>query len=385
MTVNLPTRLAGNLQCCKVGMESRVTLICPLTTIGGTEQVVRMLGTGLRERATTLVPGEALPGWMKASGGNVQIVPELDINVPGGIKRILRLVQAFRPHRESVGNIHFPTCSIYRSHLAAMKLAGFRKIVVSLHHPVTEEPSRVDVNRRWLDRCDAVVFSTESNRQLALDNGWVSAHNSVAVPLAVYPPAPVDKLEARRHLNLPADAFVIGSLCRLVPDKRIDVTIQACHKLVSEGKNIHLLVGGNGPEFAAIKEMGERLLGDRFHMLGWLESSKEFYSALDTYCMPSELEGFGLAYIEAGSFGVPSIGCAIGGSADAIKDGITGFLVPPDEPIAMVEQRLRELYEGDSKRAEMGKAAHRLYEDRFTIDVMASAYTDLFEQRLLKA
>lgn len=385
MTVNIPTLVAGILQCGTLGMDSSVTLICPLATIGGTEQVVRMLGTGLQNRATIMVPGEAIPGWMAASGAAVEIVPELELNSPGGLRRILHLAKAFRPHRKSVGNIHFPTCSVYRSHLAAMKLAGFKKIVVSLHHPITEEASREDINRRWLDRCDAVVFSTESNRQLSLQSGWTSPHNSVVVPLAVYPPTPINKAQARRNLNLSGDCFVVGSLSRLVPDKRVDVTIQACHQLVAEGKNVQLVVGGNGPDYAPINEMGRKLLGDRFHMLGWLESASDFYSAIDAYCMPSELEGFGLAYIEAGSYCVPSIGCAVGGSSEAIKDQVTGFLVRADQPVDKVAMRLAELYDQEAERSEMGKAAFRLYEERFTIDVMAKAYTDLFGRRSVRA
>ena len=63
--------------------------------------------------------------------------------------------------------------------------------------------------------------------------------------------------------------------------------------------------------------------------------------ALDVMVMPSRHEGFGLAFIEAMAMGVPVVGTRVVGSVDAVQDGTTGLLVPPDDPAALAAAILR--------------------------------------------
>ena len=69
--------------------------------------------------------------------------------------------------------------------------------------------------------------------------------------------------------------------------------------------------------------------------------SKLIYAALDVMVMPSRHEGFGIAFVEAMAMGVPVVGTRVVGSVDAVQDGTTGLLVPPDDPAALAAAILR--------------------------------------------
>src|SRR5690606_35735639 len=96
----------------------------------------------------------------------------------------------------------------------------------------------------------------------------------------------------------------------------------------------------------------------------------------DVFALPSDLEGFGLVYLEAALQGVPSVGSASGGAADAIEDGRTGLLVPPGD-IPALTIALRRLLADDDLRWDMGMRARDRVRDRFTASAMVEAYESL--------
>ena len=84
-------------------------------------------------------------------------------------------------------------------------------------------------------------------------------------------------------------------------------------------------------------------------------------SAADLFCLPGYndrgiVEGFGLVFLEAAAYGVPSVATRSGGIPDAIDDGITGLLVPEKDPVALAEA-LTKLLEDDDLRHQMADAA----------------------------
>ena len=142
---------------------------------------------------------------------------------------------------------------------------------------------------------------------------------------------------------------IILSLCRLVPRKGIDVTLEAFSLLRKEGVDAVLVIAGTGPDEARLKTMAGALgLEDSVRFIGYVPDSevRVWYYACDSYIMLSRkddffVEGFGLTFLEANACGIPVVGGRHGGVVDAIKDGETGFLVDPmDAPAAAEKLRL---------------------------------------------
>lgn len=89
-------------------------------------------------------------------------------------------------------------------------------------------------------------------------------------------------------------------------------------------------------------------------------------------------EGVPRTILEANACGVPVIGADSAGIRDAVRDGVTGFLVPPMQADAIADRLLRLLGDPDLARG-MGQAARREAEQRFDLDVITRAYLSLYE------
>jgi phosphatidylinositol alpha-1,6-mannosyltransferase len=82
-----------------------------------------------------------------------------------------------------------------------------------------------------------------------------------------------------------------------------------------------------------------------------------------------EQEGFGIVFLEAAACGVPQLGGSSGGSAEAVRDGETGFVVDGDDAAA---QALTTLLSDDARRVRMGDASRQRAVDEFSYNVLAA-------------
>lgn len=359
--------------------ELGVSLICASQSLGGTEQIVRLLAKGLHKEGSPvrlLTMGEANAPWLSTSGVEATPVHSLCSSFGGLFSQVRDLRRRFKALRGSVVNIHYPTCDIYRSHIIGLRLAGCRNIVVSLHHPHLESRERAVMNRRFLGMCKAVVVTTEANRRFVLENELVDPKLVHVITPGIDAPTVIDKAEARAALGLPPDKFLVGILCRLAPEKRVEQVIEACRLAPAA----HLVIGGTGPEAERLATLAAKDLPGRHTILGWQEKPDAFYSAIDVFAMLSELEGFGLAYMEAAAHGVPSLGCNTGGTADAIAHGSSGFIVPVEAPAVPASEHVSSLSTDTVQYSRMSQASRERYESQFTLEKMVGAYWKLYAQ-----
>ncbi|MGK5444566.1 glycosyltransferase family 4 protein [Micromonospora sp. URMC 105] len=129
---------------------------------------------------------------------------------------------------------------------------------------------------------------------------------------------PQNRAVAREALDLPADAFIVGSLRRLVPRMGLDVLLRAA----ADHPNVFVAIAGDGPERSRLSDLARELgMSHRVRLLGRLDQDMlpHFYSALDCSIIPSRaLEGFGLVALEALSCGTPVIASDVGGLPEAL-------------------------------------------------------------------
>jgi phosphatidylinositol alpha-1,6-mannosyltransferase len=160
---------------------------------------------------------------------------------------------------------------------------------------------------------------------------------------------------------------------RLVDRKGADDLIRAFSSLAKEFDHVSLEIVGAGPEMERLKALALALgVDEKVRFFGNLTGQPlyERYSMADVFAMPSkatstDVEGFGTVYLEAALFGKPSIGTVTGGIPEAIKDGESGLLVPPQNVQALAEA-LRKLVSDDEKRRLMGANAQKIVLSKFT-------------------
>ncbi len=205
---------------------------------------------------------------------------------------------------------------------------------------------------------------------------------------------PMSKELTRVSLGLAPDEKVILQLGRMVPRKGVDNVIRALAVLQRDhGIDARLLIvggeaeevdGASTPEVRRLRGIAdEEGVADRVIFAGRRsrENLKYYYSAADVFVSTPWYEPFGITPIEAMACGTPVVGSNVGGIKFTVRDGETGYLVPPNDPGALAE-RLAHLYQHPKLLAVYRRQAIRRANDLFTWEKVAAAVAELYEDVL---
>lgn len=118
-----------------------------------------------------------------------------------------------------------------------------------------------------------------------------------------------------------------------------------------------LTVVGCSPQ---IDEPGCEIIG-----LVPLAKVADYYKTASVFCLPTRIEPFGIVFLEAFAHGLPVVATNIGAIPDFVKEGVSGYLVPPDDVVTLAE-RLSSMLEKPAQCAEFGRQGHELVRQRYT-------------------
>ncbi|GAB3417786.1 glycosyltransferase [Niabella aquatica] len=175
----------------------------------------------------------------------------------------------------------------------------------------------------------------------------------------------VPPIEARIRINLPEDGFTLLQLGRMVPRKGVANVIRALSILRKKELPVRLVVvggdqdvpGQTNPELARLQQLCEDLgVSDCVLFAGKKTQNelKYYYSAADIFITTPWYEPFGITPLEAMACQTPVIGARVGGITYSIKDGETGMLVPPKDPVALATA-VSDLYTRQGDLSRMGR------------------------------
>jgi glycosyltransferase involved in cell wall biosynthesis len=208
---------------------------------------------------------------------------------------------------------------------------------------------------------------------------------------------PIPKAEARRFVGVEGDGPILLQLGRMVPRKGVDNVIRGLARLRRDhGIPARLLVvGGESerPDPVVTPELG-RLLGvaaeegvaEHVTFVGsrGRDVLKYYYNAADAFITTPWYEPFGITPLEAMACGTPVVGAAVGGIKATVRDGQTGFLVPPRDPDALAA-RLADLLRDPSRLRLFGRRALHEARARYTWEAVAASVAGLYEEVLSPA
>ena len=215
---------------------------------------------------------------------------------------------------------------------------------------------RIDLERRIAREADCVIAECPQDAEDLVRHCGAPPHRIAQVPCGVDLDEfkPGDKHAARQRLKLAEDEFIVLQLGRLVPRKGIDNVIRAVSRLGAEGRPWRLLVvGGDSvvpdeaqtPEIGRLREVArESGVEGRVTFVGRRDRHElhDYYQAADVFVTTPWYEPFGITPLESMACGTPVIGSSVGGIQHTVVDGLTGFLVPPNDPETLA-QRLEDL------------------------------------------
>jgi glycosyltransferase involved in cell wall biosynthesis len=188
---------------------------------------------------------------------------------------------------------------------------------------------------------------------------------------------------ASRPARSPGEFLVttVGNIRRV---KGHDVFIKAAAAIVQQFPQVSFSIAGEVLEpayFAELQALVQDLdLVGHVRFDGGVTNLRKHLAAADIFVLPSRSEGFSNAIIEAMASSLPVVATDVGGNAEAVKEGITGFIVPAEDPGALSAAILR-LLSNPSRAKAMGAAGRDLAAEKFTTEAMmnqiAGAYRHL--------
>jgi glycosyltransferase involved in cell wall biosynthesis len=283
------------------------------------------------------------------------------MSVTADLRAARALWRIVRRERPDVLHTHNPKPGIYGRILG--RLAGV-PLVVHTTHGLYAAPDDPLLKRLVVYAMEAVAsrFShvelVQNPEDLELMRRWRIAPRRKlrllgnGVDLARFRPADAAARDAiRAELGIVPDDVVIGLVARLVAEKGIPELIEAVEILGPPARL--LLVGPHDPEKA--DALPEALL-DRARATGGIltghrEDVDRLYAAMDVFCLPSHREGFPRAAMEAAASGLPVVATDIRGCRQVVDPGVTGALIPVQDPRALAAG-LRRSLDSDDRAAQ---------------------------------
>lgn len=188
-----------------------------------------------------------------------------------------------------------------------------------------------------IDESDGVTSISNYLRHETVETFDTTRHIEVIsnfVNCDIYVRNPAATQKVRTQYARPDEAVLVH-LSNFRPVKRIQDVIQIFAR-ISQELPAQLLMVGDGPERSSAEWLAKSLrISDRVHFLGKHDHVNEILPAADLMLMPSEMESFGLAALEAMACEVPTIGTNVGGVPELIQDDVTGLLFPVGDVQAM--------------------------------------------------
>jgi glycosyltransferase involved in cell wall biosynthesis len=230
-----------------------------------------------------------------------------------------------------------------------------------------------------------IIFESNASRNVYAD-AEQDQKSAVVYNCVRFPDRTVslDREEARRRLGFGDEQQVVSFVGQFSERKNPLLLARAAARIADRSK-LRVLFVGEGPLreelLRAIASLG---LSDCCQVLPFQQDVTGVLAATDVLVLPSRQESFGLVLVEAAALGKPSIATRTEGPSEIIVDGVTGFLITPDDE-AELAQKLIDVFGPEVDRRQMGQAAACRAREMFSATEYAGKIEKIIEESLVMA
>jgi glycosyltransferase involved in cell wall biosynthesis len=189
----------------------------------------------------------------------------------------------------------------------------------------------------------------------------------------------------RHQLGIVEGDLVIGAVGRVEPQKRFDLLLEAVASLRPKYPGIKLMIAGTGSRLGELRAQASSLrLGDACQLLGNRTDIADLHHAFDLFVQSSDYEGTPNAVLEAMALESPVIATSAGGTAEIVRNGIDGLIVPTGNSPAIVDAIASVLRDPEAARARAASARRRVETDlsfEARMNAVEAIYIELFKAR----
>ncbi|HEX3471973.1 MAG TPA: N-acetyl-alpha-D-glucosaminyl L-malate synthase BshA [Silvibacterium sp.] len=288
-------------------------------------------------------------------------------------------------------HVHYAIPHSISAYLARQMLAERNRrlpFVTTLHGTditlVGLDHSYLPITRFGIDQSDGVTAISRYLRDKTVQEFKVKREIEVVpnfVNCDVYTPLSEELREAGRTQFAEEGEKILVHLSNFRPVKRAVDAVEVFARVTDEVP-ARLLLIGDGPDRSQAEWLARRKgIQDRIHFLGKLPSVSDVLPLADLMLMPSELESFGLAALEAMACRVPTIATNVGGVPELIEDGVNGRLFSVGDIDGMAQAAI-ELLSDDAKREAMATAGRQTAQKKFCATKIIPLYEAYYERVL---
>jgi len=303
-----------------------------------------------------------------------------------GMSRVFSVAAGVRTHLQRLSIDIAHSNANYDRTVAAIATAWTRtRHVASVHsaHSIQHNITHWLRNRFGTDQ---FVADAESVKQVLVREDTIPGDRITVIPIGVES-FPKDqeqqwRQKTRAAWGISEETCVIGNVARLVPFKGHRYLVDAIAGLVKANPHVLCVIIGDGELLTALQEQSRRLaMESRLRFLGFRDDLHELYPAFDVYCHASlelEAEAFPLAILRALAAGLPVVATNVGGIGMMVKEGVSGYLTPPQNAPALSDALLRGINDVQLRQS-MGKESFELFKKQFHASAMAKRVEQVYD------
>ena len=233
--------------------------------------------------------------------------------------------------------------------------------------------------------CDKIICISDAERQSALKKKICREDKLQVIFNGVDIEAYENEVHGtvkRKDMDIPEDAFVVGMVGRIGPQKAPDVFVKMAKQVKDEVPNAHFIIVGNGNQEDEIRKYAEdNGFSDNLHITGWVDNPMSYVELFDVACLLSRWEGFGLALPEYMMAGKPIVASRVDAIPNIIKDGENGLLVEVDDDIGASKAVLRILQEDELRKKIVAQGLEDVH-NRFNARRVSEEHSKLFNKEM---
>lgn len=312
------------------------------------------------------------------------------IPTPAGIWRLASIVRQINPDLIQGWMYHGNLAAQLASNLCVNR----KPILWGIHHSITALKSEKKLTQ-FIIKLGAFL-SSKTTKIIFVSKNSKAQHEALSyriekncvIPngfdISLFQPSKEARLDLRKELDLPEQAFLIGLICRYHPMKDHNNFLQAAALLLNQYPDAYFILAGTEVDennkflYKLINDLG---IVERVHLLGERSDMPRLTAALDIATSASAYgEAFPLVVGEAMSCGVPCVVTDLGDSAWVVSN--TGRVVPPRNPQALAEAWQTLIVMNSDDREALGKAARSRIIENFSLEAVVTQFENLYESVL---
>lgn len=299
---------------------------------------------------------------------------------PNGIAQLVRMARFIRSRHIQVVHGFMPKASIAAA--VAGRMAGARLVITSRrnlgYHYNQRTLAMMRLTNRFVTR---ILANSEAVKRVTAEYERVHPdkidvlYNGVNTDYF----SPAGSVAEEPAVAIPEEVRVVGIVANYRPVKDLELFLESAAIVARQVADAHFLLVGSGAQERSLRDLANKLnIGDRVTFTGGRGAVLPYLHRMCIACLSSRSEGFSNSILEYMSVGLPVVATDVGGNAEAIEDGRTGFLVRDRTPEAFAAPIIRMLNDESLRRTLARNGRERCHRE-FRIEHAANRLAEYYK------